>query len=50
MLADEVVESVLPSANGNDFGAFKNETVGHGSTYPGCGTDQKNASVLERHL
>lgn len=50
MPANEFVKSVLPSANRNDFGAFKNKAVGHGSTYAGCRTDQENTSVLERHF
>ena len=50
MSADQIVESVLPAADGDDFGAFLNEAVGHGSAYAGRCTNHENVLVLERHV
>ncbi len=50
MLADKVIQSVLSAADGNDFGAFVDEAVGHGRAYAGCCANHEDVFVLERHV
>ena len=50
MPVDEGVESVLPAAHCDDFGAFLDKAVGHCGTDARCSTDHKDVFVLERHL
>lgn len=50
VLSDEVVESILAATNGDDFGAFLNEAIGHGSADAGRGTDHEDVFVWKRHL
>lgn len=47
---DKCVESLLATANGDDFGAFEDEFVGKSSSDSSGGPDKEDALVGERHL
>ena len=47
---DEVVEALLPAADGNDKRAFLDEAVGHGGPDAGGGTDHEDTFVLKGHF
>ena len=45
MFADKVIESVLSTTHGDDFGAYLDEMVGHCGADTRCGTDEENLFV-----
>lgn len=49
VLADEVVDSILSTADSDDFGAFADELFGHAEADARRGSHDEDALVGERH-
>lgn len=49
MLANKSVDSILSTANSDDFGAMADELLGHSQADAGGGTNHQNTLVGERH-
>lgn len=45
----KILEVLLSPPDGDDIGAFLHEAVGEGFADAGCGADDEDAFVLERH-